>query len=100
MEFIFDNLYDASGFWLYFCTMIRKYGSVSKADLYDHYPSLFATIAEQRNYAWNDYGWMSTDDISIDRKEYWTFVYRGTMPIHIEKRIYTITLTEPRRLEL
>lgn len=100
MEFIFDNFYEASGLWLHFVKTIRDYGYVSKADLHKYDPSLFSTGEEQVNYTWNFYGWNSYDDISVDRKDVWTFVYYGAMSIQTEKKRYVVTLTRPKKMEL
>ena len=98
MEFIFECADDAADLWTYFYKTILNYGWLSKADLFDYDPSLFSMIAERRNYTWNDYGWTSTDDISVDHK--FIDINYGDIPTKSKKKVFVVTLAEPRRPEL
>lgn len=98
MEFIFKHADEAADLWRYFYKIVMHYGCITKADLFDYDPSLFATCAEQRNYTWNFYGWTSTNDISIDHK--YVDVKYGDMLAKSKKKVFVVTLAEPKRLEL
>lgn len=98
MEFIFRNADDAADFIMFFNKIVLNYGSISKTDLFDHDPSLFSTCVEQRNYTWNFYGWTSTNDITVEYK--YIDVNYGNMLVKSKKKVFVVTLTEPRSLEL
>ena len=98
MEFIFGNADELADFWRYFNRIVLNYGHISKADLFDYDPSLFATCAEQRNYTWNFYGWTSTDDMTVEYG-YIDTKY-GDMLVKSNQKVFIATLTEPRSLEL
>ena len=98
MEFIFEHADEAADLLLFFNKIVLNYGCISKADLFDYDPSLFSACAEQRNYTWNDYGWTSISDITVEYR--YIDVKYGDLLAKSRKKVFVVTLTEPIRLEL